>query len=376
ALFSPPYILGRGDYYKTGDNADDIEKKPFKRAVLDFDLVCKYLYLDLQSGSYAVVIVGEAEEGSHRNLGAWKELFAKAGFNPDIRQIRLREIKDYEHVILIARKGEAPEQDKISKIPVNKEGIWDVTRDFRQRPFYGHPCPLAPVVAETLIEIFSEKGEVVLCPFGGIWTVMKAALKVGRHSISCDVKDYKKEHEIKQTEEENQAIHEIGLSPMQLLIFDRKEIPYEIVRVEREKTEIIVGINEEIDKELLTIRPNEVANFIRCLLIFSTLLDTQEILYYQAGVFVQYGEQLIKSMTEYIMGGKCSIDFRNEVVNHVRTQTYTARESFDNDAEIVNCENGLLQLGTKQFIPHKWLRRFNMYYPSRVQLPRIYDPNA
>ncbi|MGI0079594.1 MAG: DNA methyltransferase [Nitrososphaerales archaeon] len=204
-LFSPPYILGKGDFYKTGNNADDIEKKPFKVATRDFDLVCKYLSLDLHRGSYAIVIVGEAEKGSLRNVNAWSELLVKAGFNSDIKQVTLREIKAYEHTILIARKGEAPEQDKIARIPLNEEGIWDVTNDFRHGPFYGHPCPLAPMVAEILIEIFSDKGQTVLCPFGGIWTVMKAALKLERHSISCDIKDYRKEHESKQTEEEIQA---------------------------------------------------------------------------------------------------------------------------------------------------------------------------
>ncbi|MGI0079595.1 MAG: DUF5906 domain-containing protein, partial [Nitrososphaerales archaeon] len=169
-------------------------------------------------------------------------------------------------------------------------------------------------------------------------------------------------------------LREIAFGPIQLLIFDRKGIPYQILRIEREKTEVVIGINEEIDRELVAIRPDEVASFIMSLGVFRTLLDTQEILYYRTGLFVQYGEQLIKSITEHVMRGKCTTDFRNEVSNHIRTRTYTAREAFDKNAEIVNCANGLIDVQSRVIVPHRMLARFNLYYLSRVQLPRIYNP--
>jgi DNA modification methylase len=52
-----------------------------------------------------------------------------------------------------------------------------------------HICPLQLEVIERIIKLYSKKGETVLSPFGGIGSEGYQALKMGRKSISIELKD-------------------------------------------------------------------------------------------------------------------------------------------------------------------------------------------
>ena len=52
-----------------------------------------------------------------------------------------------------------------------------------------HICPLQLPVIERLILLYSNKGEIVYSPFGGIGSEGYQALKMGRKSISIELKD-------------------------------------------------------------------------------------------------------------------------------------------------------------------------------------------
>lgn len=87
--------------------------------------------------------------------------------------------------------------DPVSK----KDWIWDDVVRMRtlntkqsQKKRQNHICPLQLDIVERLIERYSNKGELVFDPFGGIGTVPYCAVKLGRRGLSTELNyDYWKD---------------------------------------------------------------------------------------------------------------------------------------------------------------------------------------
>lgn len=76
----------------------------------------------------------------------------------------------------------------------HKEYIWDDVVRMRtlncrqtQKKRQMHVCPLQLDIVERLIERYSNKGDVVFDPFGGIQTVPYCAIKLGRKGLSTEL---------------------------------------------------------------------------------------------------------------------------------------------------------------------------------------------
>ena len=97
----------------------------------------------------------------------------------------------------------AEELDSLGKLPKtfmaidpvsHKEYIWDDVVRMRtlncrqtQKKRQMHVCPLQLDIVERLIERYSNKGDVVFDPFGGIQTVPYCAIKLGRKGLSTEL---------------------------------------------------------------------------------------------------------------------------------------------------------------------------------------------
>lgn len=104
---------------------------------------------------------------------------------------------------------------------------------------------------------------------------------------------------------------------------------------------------------------------------FITIIDTEEVLYYDHGVYRPYGEAVIKEMLEDIMEGvKVTRNAAIEVIGHIQRLTYVDRELLDADDDTINLKNGLLNTITKAFKPHT-----TTHY-STTQVAIRYDPDA
>jgi DNA modification methylase len=87
--------------------------------------------------------------------------------------------------------------DPVSK----KDWVWDDVTRMRtlnasqaQKNRVGHICPLQLDIVERLIERYSNKGDVVFDPFGGIGTVPYCAVRMGRYGMSVELNyDYWKD---------------------------------------------------------------------------------------------------------------------------------------------------------------------------------------
>lgn len=107
-------------------------------------------------------------------------------------------IYNYEDHVAFAEELEA--YDKLPRTfmaidPVSKKDyIWDDVIRMRtlnsrqsQKKKQNHICPLQLDIVERLIERYSNKGETVFDPFGGIQTVPYCAVKMGRKGLSTEL---------------------------------------------------------------------------------------------------------------------------------------------------------------------------------------------
>lgn len=106
---------------------------------------------------------------------------------------------------------------------------------------------------------------------------------------------------------------------------------------------------------------------------FKTMNDTREIYYYDEsrGSYVSGGEIIIESQAELMTNGTVSTSTVNEAMNHIRRRTYTNRTDFhSSEPDILNLQNGLLNIGTLELKDH------SSDQLSLVQLPVKYDREA
>lgn len=108
---------------------------------------------------------------------------------------------DYEtHVAIAEKLGEMDRLPKTFSLvtptlnDAQKEHIWDDVIRMRTlnlnqhlRKKEQHVCPLQLDVVNRLIERYSNKGDVVFDPFGGIGTVPYCAVKMGRYGIGTEL---------------------------------------------------------------------------------------------------------------------------------------------------------------------------------------------
>jgi len=102
---------------------------------------------------------------------------------------------------------------------------------------------------------------------------------------------------------------------------------------------------------------------------FRAYRDTEEVLYYEDGVYVSGGEFKIKELVLEVFPD-AKISDRKEVVDLIRIENGVDREDFDKNYDEVNFKNGIYNINTKEFEEHSPKRLF------RVQHPVTYDPNA
>ena len=102
---------------------------------------------------------------------------------------------------------------------------------------------------------------------------------------------------------------------------------------------------------------------------FATLWDTEALLYFENGVYLDHGEVLVKMLTEKAVEN-CTTHMRTEVTNTIKANTVVKRERFDAVPGVINVRNGLLRLDGMEFMQH------DPTHLSRIQLNAKYDPDA
>ena len=114
------------------------------------------------------------------------------------RKFSAEHLYNYEDHVAFAEELEAygrlPKKFMAVDPASHKDYIWDDILQFRtlnsrqsQKALQMHVCPLQLDLVERLIERYSNKGELVFDPFGGIATVPYCAVKMGRKVLATEL---------------------------------------------------------------------------------------------------------------------------------------------------------------------------------------------
>jgi len=108
---------------------------------------------------------------------------------------------------------------------------------------------------------------------------------------------------------------------------------------------------------------------------FLTLNDTEEILYYDDGIYRYGGEIIIKKEVEEIWGSLAKKHDVNEIIAHVQRMTYCSREEFNREKYKIAVENGILDVlegKLEEFSPEKrHLTRIPIFFNPDIDCPKI-----
>lgn len=105
---------------------------------------------------------------------------------------------------------------------------------------------------------------------------------------------------------------------------------------------------------------------------FATLRETDDVLVYVHNQWRDGGEEFIKQQCQRRVGVKEVLtQYKvDEVIGHIKRTTYMTRQVFNREKWVVNVQNGLLDLRTRELRPH------NPDFLSTVHIPVTYDSQA
>ncbi len=105
---------------------------------------------------------------------------------------------------------------------------------------------------------------------------------------------------------------------------------------------------------------------------FATFVDTHEILIYRNGVWKPRGQESIeRECQRRVPDSELLTRYKiNEVIGHIQRSTYCDRNMFNREKWVINLENGLLDVQTKELKPHA-PEAF-----STIRIPLTYNPEA
>ena len=105
---------------------------------------------------------------------------------------------------------------------------------------------------------------------------------------------------------------------------------------------------------------------------FVTMFDTEELWYYEAGVYKPVGDSIIKHIlqSEESISIHLNKNFIAEVIASVKRKTYIQREDFEAPINLICVKNGIFDLKEKKLISHSP----NYYFKSKINV--AYKPKA
>lgn len=127
---------------------------------------------------------------------------------------------------------------------------------------------------------------------------------------------------------------------------------------------------KEMLNQGLKITHNQVAKKLMEFDHYKTMRDIDEIYIYRKGIYEKDGEVQIKENVQTVFIEDATTHFTSEVIGVIKRSTYTKRELFDADPDLITVENGILNIITQE------LKDFTPDHLSLTKFPMIYDPEA
>jgi len=110
---------------------------------------------------------------------------------------------------------------------------------------------------------------------------------------------------------------------------------------------------------------------------FKTMLDNEELWYYDNGYYKPIGEALIKDIIQKqpVLKEMLTVTFINEIIQSVKRKTYIEREKFEAPLNLICLKNGVYNLNEKNLIKHSpeyyFKNKININYNPESTCPKI-----
>lgn len=95
-----------------------------------------------------------------------------------------------------------------------------------------------------------------------------------------------------------------------------------------------------------------IAKDITSLFNIKTASDSREIYIYNEGIYEPNGEIIIEEYCRNLLKEEATSHATKEIINHIKAITYINRKELDSPKELICINNGILNIHTKDLIPH------------------------
>jgi len=112
---------------------------------------------------------------------------------------------------------------------------------------------------------------------------------------------------------------------------------------------------------------------------FKTMLDNEELWFYESGYYKNSGENIVKKIIQDCVEIKLKISSRfiNEVIASVKRKTYLDREAFEAPVHLICVGNGVFDIDGGELLPHDpkyfFKSKININYNPQADCPHIRD---
>jgi len=117
-----------------------------------------------------------------------------------------------------------------------------------------------------------------------------------------------------------------------------------------------------------TLISKKLGEYVKCYHMFKTSRETDEIFFYEDGVYKSNAESIIKEEVSKLLEDLTKKHYANEVLHYIQTTTYMNKN--DLPLNLVNIKNGYYNLKDDSLLPH------DCGLFTITQLPIIYNPDA
>ena len=132
---------------------------------------------------------------------------------------------------------------------------------------------------------------------------------------------------------------------------------------------------DSADKELKKQYLADFADLMIKVAHIKTMVDTKEMYYYDKGVYLPLGEEVVRKYALAVLGKNISKHAVDEIIAKIRPQTYTFRKSFMKHGYDICVENGILDTKTSGLRSHNpnelFLTKLPVKYDSNAKCPKI-----
>ncbi|MHA1136540.1 MAG: DNA primase family protein [Candidatus Thorarchaeota archaeon] len=137
-------------------------------------------------------------------------------------------------------------------------------------------------------------------------------------------------------------------------------------------------LTSQLDEEIIKhryfddgkVRVDLIARDIISSMKLITIVDNEEILYYQGGIYLHGGKKKVKEILTKKLGQYLKIYHIREIIAQIQARTYIDRDDINSNPKLIHTMNGIYDIGTSEFMDFD----SDIYVTNKI--PVIYNPKS